>query len=79
MPVLFYLLVGLIYTTDNLNVYDMAFAWLFVIFKYLHSYIRMTSNYVPNRAKLFIVCILMLLLGWINFIVNNINQIQEKR
>ena len=69
LPVLFYLLLVFIYATDNVNQYDIILAWLFVFFKVIHSYIRMTSNYVPHRAKVFILCFFVLICGWLNFIV----------
>ena len=69
MPILFYALLLFIYATDNLNKFDLIFAWLFVLFKYIHSYIRLTSNYVPYRAILFIISLCMLLCGWANFII----------
>ena len=69
LPVLFYLLLVFIYATDNVNQYDIILAWLFVFFKGVHSYIRMTNNYVPSRAKAFILALIVLLCGWINFIV----------
>ena len=69
LPVLFYLLLVFIYATDNVNQYDIILAWLFVLFKGIHSYIRMTSNYVPFRAKAFVLALIVLLCGWINFIV----------
>ena len=69
IPVLFYLLLIFIYATDNVNQYDVILAWLFVFFKGTHSYIRMTNNYVPNRAKAFILALIVLLFGWINFII----------
>ena len=70
IPVLFYLLLIFIYATDNVNQYDVILAWLFVFFKSIHSYIRMTNNYVPHRAKAFIITLIVLLCGWINFIVS---------
>ena len=69
LPVLFYLLLCFIYATDNVNRYDIILAWLFVFFKAIHSYIRMRNNYVPHRAKAFILCFFVLICGWINFIV----------
>ena len=68
-PILFYVLVAIIYAADNVNRFDLIFAWLYVLFKYLHSYVRLTSNYVPNRARLFILSLLMILCGWINFLI----------
>ena len=69
LPVLFYLLLVFIYATDNVNQYDIILAWLFVFFKAIHSYIRMRNNYVPHRAKAFILGLIILICGWLNFIV----------
>ena len=69
LPVLFYLLLVFIYATDNVNQYDIILAWLFVFFKAIHSYIRMRNNYVPHRAKAFILGFFVLICGWLNFIV----------
>ena len=69
LPVLFYVLLIFIYASDNVNQYDVILAWLFVFFKGVHSYIRMTNNYVPHRATAFILALIVLLCGWINFIV----------
>ena len=68
--VLFYVLIAFIYASNSVNQLDLIFAWIYVVFKYMHSYIRLTSNYVPYRANLFILSILMILCGWINFLFN---------
>ena len=65
MPILFYLLCILLYIIDDVRDLDLWITWLFVVFKYIHSYIRITSNYVPNRAYAFYVCVLLLSSGWI--------------
>ena len=67
-PILFYILIAIIYSSGQVSVYDLVFAWLYVLFKYIHSYIRFTSNYVPYRANFFILSLLMILCGWINFL-----------
>ena len=69
LPVLFYLLLIFIYATDNVNQYDIILSWLFVFFKVVHSVIRMTNNYVPYRAKAFILCLFIVLCGWVNFLI----------
>ena len=69
LPIIFYFLVALLYIRGNLNQLDLIFAWIFAISRYIHAYIRLNSNYVPNRAKIFIVGCAALLAGWINFIV----------
>ena len=53
IPILFYLLCIVLYSINDVSTIDLWIAWLFVIFKFGHSYIRMTSNYVSYRAYLF--------------------------
>jgi hypothetical protein len=65
IPILFYLLCIILYVIDDVRDLDLWIAWLFVVFKFIHSYIRLTSNYVPNRAYAFYICVLLLLGGWI--------------
>ena len=69
LPMLFYFLIALIYGRGNINQLDIVFAWIFVISRYIHAYVRLSSNYVPNRAKIFIFGLLFLLAGWINFLI----------
>ena len=72
LPILFYFLVSLVLIFDVFTKIDLIFAWMFVISRYLHCYIRLTSNYVPNRAKLFKVGLFILIIWWINFLYNNL-------
>ena len=65
IPILFYLLCLVLYIIDDVSAIDLWIAWLFVLFKGIHSYIRITSNYVPYRAYSFNVCAFLLLGGWI--------------
>jgi len=65
IPILFYLLCIILYVIDDVRDLDLWIAWLFVVFKLIHSYIRLTSNYVPNRAYACYICVLLLLGGWI--------------
>ena len=65
IPILFYLLCIILYVIDDVRDLDLWIAWLCVVFKFIHSYIRLTSNYVPNRAYAFYICVLLLLGGWI--------------
>jgi len=69
LPVLFYFLICLLYINNNINQLDLIFAWIFCISRYMHVYIRLSSNFVPNRAKMFIVGCFSLLAGWINFLI----------
>ena len=65
IPILFYLLCLVLYIIDDVSAIDLWIAWLFVIFKGITSYVRITSNYVPYRAYSFNVCAFLLLGGWI--------------
>jgi len=69
IPILFYLLCIVLYSINDVSTIDLWIAWLFVIFKFGHSYIRMTSNYVPYRAYSFYGCVIFLLCGWINLTI----------
>ena len=69
LPVLFYFLVILLYVKGTLSQLDLILAWIFAVSRYIHAYIRLSSNYVPNRAKMFIVGFIALLAGWINLII----------
>ena len=69
LPVLFYFLVILLYVKGTLSQLDLILAWIFAVSRYIHAYIRLSSNYVPNRAKMFIVGLIALLAGWINLII----------
>ena len=69
LPVLFYFLVTLLYVKGSITQLDLILAWIFAVSRYIHAYIRLSSNYVPNRAKMFIVGLIALLAGWINLII----------
>jgi len=69
LPILFYFLTSMILIFDNNTILDLIFSWLFVISRYMHCYIRLTSNYVPNRAKAFKFGICILIVWWIKFLV----------
>jgi len=69
IPILFYLLCLVLYMIDDVSAIDLWIAWLFVLFKGVHSYIRITSNYVPYRAYSFNVCVFLLFGGWIILVI----------
>ena len=67
MPVLFYLLCILLIITDSAVPLDIQLAWGFVIFRILHSLIRIPNTNVHPRFGFFIGSYIMLVGGWINF------------
>ena len=70
LPILFYFLISLILLFDSVSKIDLILAWIFVISRYLHCYIRLTSNHVPYRAKFFLLGVFVLIFSWINFLLN---------
>ena len=71
LPIIFYFLVALLYSSNNLQYIDIILAWLFVISRYIHSFIRFKNNYLPYRGTVFALGYVILLVGWINFIISN--------
>ena len=66
MPVLFYLLCILLIITDSAEPFNIQLAWGFVIFRILHSLIRIPNTNVHPRSAFFIGSYIMLAGGWIN-------------
>lgn len=67
VPVLFYALCLVLYSVNAAGTMAVALAWLFVVSRYAHAYVHVTSNYVPIRLTLFmfgcVVLLVMLLLA----------------
>jgi len=53
MPVIFYVACTLFISLDIESLIALALAWLFVIFRYTHAYIMLTSNNVIHRMWAF--------------------------
>ena len=70
LPIFFYFLISIILVFDKVSQLDLILAWIFVISRYLHCYIRLSSNYVPHRAKFFQLGMLVLIVWWIIFLYN---------
>jgi hypothetical protein len=67
LPLLFYVLVILAWTTRQADLIFVVMAWIFVLARLAHAYVHTTSNYVPTRFWVFAVGMLVLLLMWIIF------------
>ena len=68
LPIFFYFLVSVILAFDQVSQIDIIFSWIFVVSRYLHCYIRLSSNYVPKRAKVFSLGMAILIVWWIIFL-----------
>ena len=70
LPIFFYFLISIILVFDKVSQLDIILAWIFVASRYLHCYIRLSSNYVPHRAKVFKLGMLVLIVWWVVFLYN---------
>ena len=72
IPILFYLLCSLNIFFNNYNQFDIILAWGFVLLRLVHFFIRLQNqkniNIVP-RTLVFILSVISLTIGWINFTV----------
>ena len=68
VPVLFYVLIGILWSIDAVNIYIHIAAWIFVISRIIHMAVHTGSNYVPLRRKVFMLgC--FVLIGLVVFLV----------
>ena len=74
IPILFYLLCLLNIFFNNYTQFDIILAWGFVMFRMVHFFIRIKNqkniNIIP-RTLVFIISLVLLTIGWINFIINS--------
>ena len=70
LPILFYFLISIILYFDQVFLIDLFLAWLFVISRYLHAYIRLSSNKIKHRSITFQIGFYTLLLWFLKFSYN---------
>jgi hypothetical protein len=61
VPVLFYVLITILWSLGAVNIFVHVLSWLFVATRIVHAYIHTGSNYVPLRRGVFSLGILILL------------------
>jgi hypothetical protein len=65
LPVLFYAACLALYVSTADNAATIALAWLFVLSRYAHSYLHLTSNRLRYRRPAFLVGFFTLMIMWI--------------
>lgn len=63
-PILFYVLVVMCEMNKLASPVLTFGAWLFILTRYLHAFVEVTSNYVPRRFKIFVTGTFTLLGLW---------------
>ena len=69
LPVLFYVLTILAIITKHADLLFVVLAWVFVILRFVHAYIHLTSNHVGRRFAAFAASVVVLLVMWVIFIL----------
>ena len=67
LPVLFYVLCLALHVTNGVNYLTLALMWIFVISRYVHAWVHLTSNNLLFRSRAFFFGAVVLLLAWVWF------------
>lgn len=62
VPVIFYILVMLLWLTQSINIVMHSLAWIFIGSRIFHAIIHVGSNYVPMRRRVFMFGCLILII-----------------
>jgi hypothetical protein len=69
MPVLYFALVPLLVLTNHADGFQVVLAWLYVLFRGLHSFIHIASRQVNPRFIVYLASCLALLAMWAGFAI----------
>jgi hypothetical protein len=67
VPVLFYILIALALPLRHADLVIVVLSWVFVITRFVHAGIFVTSNNVPQRGLAWFAGVVVLLVMWIYF------------
>jgi hypothetical protein len=67
VPVLFYVLIALALPLRHADLFIVLMSWVFVVARFAHTGIFVTSNNVPQRGAAWFAGVLVLLAMWIYF------------
>lgn len=61
LPVVFYALCLILASINAVSTLALVLCWVYVVMRWVHAYVHVTSNYVPTRMRVFIGSSLVLL------------------
>jgi len=61
LPIVFYVLCFILVDLNAVSPVLLALCWAFVISRWVHAYVHVTTNFVPLRARVFIFGVMLLL------------------
>ena len=62
LPVLFYVLCLMLIQVGHVNQFVVGLCWWFVVTRWVHAYVHVTSNHIPHRLGAFLAGALSLLI-----------------
>jgi len=65
IPILFYVAVITIYVTQMVDVLFLTLAGIFVLFRYIHSFIHITYNHVMHRFHAYLLSTITIWIMWV--------------
>ncbi len=68
VPVLFFV-AALLSLYFGPTLIEMLFAWLFVISRYVHAYIHVTTNHVVHRFSVYAAGVVIMALFWLDLVI----------
>lgn len=69
MPLLFHVVVIFAFITNQVTYLFVGLAWAYVLLRYVHTAIHLTSNHVPLRLSAYASSGLVLLVAWVTLLV----------
>jgi len=69
LPILFYVLSILLLVTEQVEIAQIILAWIFVVSRYIHSYIHTTYNKLRHRMIAFMLGVVTLISMWLVYFV----------
>lgn len=73
-PVLFYTISIIAYVADAVTTLAVVLAWSYVVLRFVHSYIHLTTNTVLLRFRFFVFGLLALTALWVTVTLNMYGQ-----
>jgi hypothetical protein len=70
LPVLFHVVCLALLATGHATLYPVLVAWAFVLSRYVHAYVHVTSNRIRHRRPLFMIGFLLHFLLWLWLAIN---------
>jgi len=69
IPMLFYVVCTLYISLNIDSLFAVILAWLFVVLRFVHTYIHLTYNHVIHRMLVFVAAFLCVIALWVNLLL----------